>query len=40
MTAGRGTFSATVDHYDEVPAHVAQRIIDAHQKELAAQGGH
>jgi elongation factor G len=40
MTAGRGTFSASVDHYDEVPAHVAQKIIDAHQKELAAQGGH
>jgi len=40
MTAGRGTFSARVDHYDEVPAHVAQKIIDAHQKELAAQGGH
>jgi len=40
MTAGRGTFSAKVDHYDEVPAHVAQKIIDAHAKEVAAQGGH
>ena len=40
MTAGRGTFGARVDHYDEVPAHVAQRIIEAHQKELAASGGH
>jgi len=40
LTAGRGTFTARVDHYDEVPAHVAQKIIDAHQKELAAAGGH
>ncbi|MFN8621910.1 MAG: elongation factor G [Chloroflexota bacterium] len=40
MTAGRGTFSARVDHYDEVPAHVAQKIIEAHAKEVAAQGGH
>jgi elongation factor G len=40
MTAGRGTFSARVDHYDEIPAHVAQKIIEAHAKELAAQGGH
>jgi elongation factor G len=40
MTAGRGTFTARVDHYDEVPAHVAQKIIEAHAKELAAQGGH
>ena len=40
MTAGRGTFSARVDHYDEVPSHVAQKIIEAHAKEVAAQGGH
>ena len=40
MSAGRGTFSAQVDHYEEVPSHVAQKIIDAHQKELAAAGGH
>jgi elongation factor G len=36
LTAGRGTFRATLDHYEEVPAHVAQRIIDAHKKEEAA----
>jgi elongation factor G len=40
LTAGRGTFSARVDHYDEVPSFVAQKIIEAHQKELAASGGH
>jgi elongation factor G len=38
LTAGRGTFRATLDHYEEVPAHVAQRIIDAHRKEEAASG--
>jgi elongation factor G len=40
MTAGRGTFAARVDHYEEVPSHVAQKIIEAHAKEIAAQGGH
>jgi elongation factor G len=35
LTGGRGTFSATLDHYEEVPAHVAQKVIDAHQKEEA-----
>jgi elongation factor G len=36
LTGGRGTFSATLDHYEEVPPHVAQKIIDAHKKEEAA----
>ena len=35
ITGGRGTFSATLDHYEEVPAHVAQKVIEAHQKEEA-----
>jgi elongation factor G len=35
LTGGRGTFSASLDHYEEVPAHVAQKVIDAHQKEEA-----
>jgi elongation factor G len=38
LTGGRGTFSQTLDHYEEVPAHVAQKVIDAHKKELAAAG--
>ncbi|HYL41522.1 MAG TPA: elongation factor G, partial [Candidatus Binatus sp.] len=33
ITGGRGTFSATLDHYEEVPAHVAEKVIDAHRKE-------
>jgi elongation factor G len=36
LTAGRGAFSATLDHYEEVPAHVAQKVIDQHKKELEA----
>ena len=38
LTGGRGRFSQTLDHYEEVPAHVAQKVIDAHKKELAAAG--
>jgi elongation factor G len=36
LTGGRGVFKATLDRYEEVPTHVAQRIIDAHKKEEAA----
>jgi elongation factor G len=38
ITAGRGTFSATLDHYEDVPSHLAERIIQEHKKELAADG--
>jgi elongation factor G len=33
FTGGRGQFSATLAHYEEVPSHVAQKIIEAHKKE-------
>lgn len=36
MTGGRGIFSMELDHYDQVPAHLAQEIINTRQKELAA----
>jgi elongation factor G len=39
ITGGRGTFSAALDHYEEVPAHVAEKVIEAHRKETEA-GGH
>ena len=32
MTGGRGAFSQTFDHYEELPQHLAQKVIDAHQK--------
>ena len=37
---GRGSFSATLDHYDDVPGHIAEKVIEAHQRELEAAGGH
>jgi elongation factor G len=33
MTQGRGSYSMQFSHYEEVPAHVTQRIIDQAQKE-------
>jgi elongation factor G len=35
LTGGRGTFSATLDHYEEVPSHIAERVIADHKKEEA-----
>ncbi|RLC93030.1 MAG: elongation factor G [Chloroflexi bacterium] len=33
LTQGRGVFSMEVDHYQPVPAHLAEKIIEAHQQE-------
>ncbi len=33
MTGGRGYFSMEFDHYDVLPAHLAQEVISARQKE-------
>jgi elongation factor G len=33
MTQGRGTYAMRVSHYDPVPAHLQQKIIDDHKKE-------
>ena len=33
MTGGRGAFSMTFDHYEELPQHLAQKVIDAHQRQ-------
>ncbi len=35
ITGGRGVFTMEFDHYETVPAHIAQDVINAHQKELA-----
>src|SRR6478752_1898367 len=40
LAQGRGSFSATLDHYDDVPGHIAEKVIEAHQRELEAAGGH
>jgi elongation factor G len=37
MTGGRGVFTMEFAYYETVPAHIAQDVIDARQKELAAQ---
>lgn len=36
ITQGRGSFSKTFSHYDEMPAHLAKTIIEEFQKEHAA----
>ncbi|HSS37124.1 MAG TPA: hypothetical protein VLR93_12695 [Patescibacteria group bacterium] len=38
LTHGRGVFHAEVDHYEEVPSHVAVKVIEQHRKELDAAG--
>lgn len=37
LTGGRGYFAMEFDHYDIVPTHLAQPIIEAHKKELEAK---
>ena len=38
LTGGRGTFSAVLDHYEDVPSHLADKIIDAHRKAAHPEG--
>ena len=33
LTGGRGTFSSTLDHYEDVPSHLADKIIGEHRKD-------
>jgi len=40
VTGGRGTFTATLATYEEVPAHLAEKVIEAHRKDTEAAGGH
>ena len=40
ITGGRGTFSSTLDRYDDVPAHLAEKIVEQHKKETADSSGH
>jgi elongation factor G len=37
MTQGRGTYAMRVSHYDPVPAHLQQKIIEEHKKEAEAE---
>jgi len=36
LTGGRGTFTAVLDHYEDVPPHIAEKVIETHRKEIAA----
>ncbi|MSQ22480.1 MAG: elongation factor G [Dehalococcoidia bacterium] len=36
MTQGRGRFTMTYDHYEEVPQHLTQRVVDATKKAMGA----
>ncbi|GIW12868.1 MAG: elongation factor G [Tepidiforma sp.] len=40
LTQGRGVFELSFDHYGEVPANIAQRVITEHKKELEAAHAH
>ncbi len=40
ITGGRGTFTSTLDRYEEVPSHVAEKVIEAHRKTVEAGAGH
>ncbi len=38
LAQGRGSFTATLDHYEDVPSHIAEKVIESHRKELEAAG--
>ena len=40
LAQGAGSFTAVLDHYEDVPSHLAEKVIEAHRKELEAAGGH
>ncbi len=40
LAHGRGSFTATLDHYEDVPSHVADKVIAEHRKVAEASGGH
>jgi elongation factor G len=41
LAQGRGTFTAQLDHYEDVPTHLAEKVIAEHRKTgEAGHGGH
>jgi elongation factor G len=40
ITGGRGSFDMEFSHYEEVPAHVAERVVAEAKKQKAATAGH
>src|SRR4029077_5172 len=39
LAQGRGSFSAKHDHYEDVPGHIAEKVIEAHRQEVEAARG-
>jgi elongation factor G len=39
LTQGRGYFTMNFSHYEEIPSHMSQKIIDAANKEREAARG-
>jgi len=40
LAQARGTFTMSLDHYEDVPSHIAEKVIETHRKEIEAAGGH
>ena len=40
LTGGRGTFSSSLDRYDELPAHLTEKVVAQHRKEGEGASGH
>jgi elongation factor G len=40
LSQGRGSFELEFDHYQELPAHLAQKVAEAANKEREAAGAH
>ena len=40
LTGGRGTFSSSLDRYDEMPAHLADKVVAEHRKDAPEPSGH
>ena len=41
LAQGRGSFTAALDHYEDVPSHLAEKVIAEHRKAVeAGHGGH
>ena len=40
LTGGRGTFTSRLDRYDEMPAHLAEKVVEAHKKDTADSASH
>jgi elongation factor G len=38
LAQGRGSFSMELDHYEDVPSHLAEKVIASHKKEVEAAG--